>query len=117
MTISTMTRKRLPALFLGAALLAGVPTITLAQTDQQIHARAKAEQNAHDKRHHNTAKTVGGTAAGGALIGGIAGGLPGAAIGAGAGAGAGYVGDRIRKHHGVKKRERAMRERRRARTY
>jgi uncharacterized protein YcfJ len=118
-TMQTITRKRLPALLLSAALLAGVPLTTMAQTDQQIHARAKAEQNAHDKRHHNTAKTVGGTAAGGALIGGIAGGLPGAAIGAGAGAGAGYVGDRVRKHHGIKKRERALRERRyrRERTY
>ncbi len=83
-----------------------------AQSDQTIHARAKAEQNAHDKRHHNTLKTVGGTAAGGALIGGLAGGVPGALIGGAAGGGVGYVGDRIRKHHGVKKREAAMRERR-----
>jgi hypothetical protein len=55
---------------------------------------------------------VGGTAAAGALIGGIAGGAPGALIGAGAGAGAGYVGDRVRKHYGTKKRVRRMRERR-----
>lgn len=106
---------RLPALLLGAALLSTsmVSTPMLAQTDQAIHARAKADQNAYDKRHHNTAKTVGGTAAGGALIGGLAGGLPGAAIGGAAGTGVGYVGDRIRKHHGVKKRERALREQRR----
>lgn len=110
--MSTLIMKRLPALLLGAAMLSAP---VLAQTDQTIHARAKAEQNAYDKRHHNTAKTVGGTAAGGALIGGIAGGVPGAVIGGAAGGGVGFVGDRIRKHHGVKKRERALRERRRYR--
>lgn len=102
--------KRFPVLLLSTALLT---TPLFAQSNQTIHARAKAEQNAYDKRHHNTAKTVGGTAAGGAVIGGLAGGLPGAAIGAAAGGGVGYVGDKVRKHHGVKKRERAMRERRR----
>jgi phage tail tape-measure protein len=110
-----MITKRFPVLLLTAAMLTSLPVPVLAQTDATIHARAKAEQNAYDKRHHNTAKTVGGTAAGGALIGGVAGGLPGAAIGAAAGGGVGYVGDKVRKHHGVKKRERAMRERRRYR--
>ena len=102
-------KRKLPSILLGAALLATTPWPAFGQT---IHERAKAEQNAHDKRHHNTAKMVGGGAAAGAVVGAVAGGAPGAAIGAGAGAGAGFVGDRIRKHHGVKKRERAMRERR-----
>lgn len=102
-------RKTFPSILLTMAMLATLPAASYGQT---IHERAKAEQNAHDKRHHNTAKMVGGGAAAGAVVGGIAGGVPGAAIGAGAGAGAGFVGDRIRKHHGVKKRERAMRERR-----
>jgi hypothetical protein len=81
------------------------------QVTQREHERAKAAQDAHDKRHHNTAKTVGGTAAGGALIGGLAGGGKGALIGGAAGAGTGVVADKIRKHHGVKKRERWEAER------
>ena len=76
------------------------------QVTEREHERAKAAQDAHDRRHHNTAKTVGGTAAGGALIGALAGGGKGALIGGAAGAGAGVVADKIRKHRGVKKRER-----------
>jgi outer membrane lipoprotein SlyB len=76
------------------------------QVTESEHERAKAAQDAHDRRHHNTAKTVGGTAAGGALVGAFAGGGKGALIGGAAGAGAGVVADKIRKHHGVKKRER-----------
>ena len=76
------------------------------QVTESEHERAKAAQDSHDKRHHNTAKTVGGTAAAGALIGGLAGGGKGALIGGAAGAGTGVVADKIRKHRGVKKRER-----------
>jgi hypothetical protein len=76
------------------------------QVTEREHERAKAAQDAHDRRHHNTAKTVGGTAAGGALIGALAGGGKGALIGGAAGAGTGVVADKIRKHKGVKKRER-----------
>lgn len=104
--------KQLQAILLSAAMIPIAPTTLLAQSDQTIHDRAKAQQDAYDKAHHNTAKTVGGTAAAGALIGGIAGGGKGALIGAGAGAGAGYVGDKVRKHYGTKKRARHMRERR-----
>jgi predicted lipid-binding transport protein (Tim44 family) len=107
--MQSATTQKLQAILLGAAMLAFSPGVLQGQTTEQ---RARAEQNAHDKRHHNTAKTVGGTAAAGALIGGIAGGAPGALIGAGAGAGAGFVGDRVRKHYGTKKRARRMRERR-----
>jgi hypothetical protein len=97
-----------------AAILLLIPTLQLGplppgwaqQVTQREHERAKAAQDAHDKRHHNTAKTVGGTAAGGALIGGLAGGGKGALIGGAAGAGTGVVADKIRKHRGVKKRER-----------
>lgn len=76
------------------------------QVTESEHERAKAAQDAHDRRHHNTAKTVGGTAAGGALIGALAGGGKGALIGGAAGAGTGVIADKIRKHRGVKKRER-----------
>jgi hypothetical protein len=107
--MQSATTQRLQSILLGAAMLALTPGVLQGQTVEQ---RARAEQNAHDRRHHNTAKTVGGTAAAGALIGGIAGGAPGALIGAGAGAGAGFVGDRVRKHYGTKKRARRMRERR-----
>lgn len=107
--MQSATTQKLQAILLGAAMLALTPGVLQSQTVEQ---RARAEQNAYDRRHHNTAKTVGGTAAAGALIGGIAGGPPGALIGAGAGAGAGFVGDRVRKHYGVKKRARRLRERR-----
>src|ERR1700722_1840249 len=97
-----------------AAILLLLPTLQLGplpvgwaqQVSEREHERAKAAQDAHDKRHHNTAKTVGGTAAGGALIGALAGGGKGALIGGAAGAGTGGVADKIRKHRGVKKRER-----------
>lgn len=114
--MQTMKLKSLPALMLGAAMLSTLPMPTLAQTtDSSVNARAKAEQDAYDKQHHNTAKTVGGTAAAGALIGGLAGGGKGALIGAAAGGGAGYAGDRVRKHYGTKKRARTLSERRRYR--
>jgi uncharacterized protein YcfJ len=100
---------KLKSILLTAAMLGAVPSMLWGQTTEE---RAREQQNAYDKAHHNTAKTVGGTAAAGALIGGLAGGGKGALIGAGAGAGAGYVGDRVRKHYGTKKRARAMRERR-----
>ncbi len=96
-------------------MLSTFPMPMLAQ--QSVDARAKAQQDAYDKQHHNTAKTVGGTAAAGALIGGLAGGGKGALIGAAAGGGASYAGDRVRKHYGNKKRARALRERRHSRRY
>src|ERR1700754_2991513 len=93
-------------LFIPVLQLGPSPTVWAQQVTEREHERAKAAQDAHDKRHHNTAKTVGGTAAGGALIGGLAGGGKGALIGGAAGAGTGVVADKIRKHRGVKKRER-----------
>jgi uncharacterized protein YcfJ len=81
------------------------PVIALAQTPAQ-HREAQREQDAHDKRHHNTAKVVGGSAAGGAVVGGLMGGGKGALIGGAVGAGGGVVADKVRKHNGVKKRER-----------
>ncbi len=107
--VGTKIGSKLCGALLAATMLAGTPGMIHAQTADE---RARAEQNAYDKRHHNTAKTIGGTAAAGALIGGLAGGGKGALIGAGAGAGAGYAGDRVRKHYGTKKRARRMRERR-----
>lgn len=107
--IRTMIGSKVCGGLLAVSMLAGMPGLIHAQTTDE---RAREEQNAYDKRHHNTAKTVGGTAAAGALIGGLAGGGKGALIGAGAGAGAGYAGDRVRKHYGTKKRARRMRERR-----
>lgn len=81
------------------------PIIALAQTPEQ-HREAQREQDAHDKRHHTTAKVVGGSAAGGAVVGGVMGGGKGALIGGAVGAGGGVVADKVRKHNGVKKRER-----------
>jgi len=81
------------------------PIIALAQTQEQ-HREAQREQDAHDKRHHNTAKVVGGSAAGGAVVGGLMGGGKGALVGGAVGAGGGVVADKVRKHNGVEKRER-----------
>lgn len=95
-----------------AVILAGMlstPLMGVAQDrtyrEQEIHDRAKARQDASDKRHHTTAKVVGGSAAGGALLGGVMGGGKGALVGAGVGAGGGYVADKIRKKKGTEKRE------------
>lgn len=100
--------KKIAAILLLAPILQTTPlrSAWAQQVTEREHERAQAAQDAHDKRHHNTAKTVGGTAAGGALIGALAGGGKGALIGGAAGAGTGVVVDKIRKHHGVKKRER-----------
>jgi uncharacterized protein YcfJ len=92
-----------------AALSATLATpFSLSAQTYSEHREAQREQDAHDARHHNTAKVVGGTAAGGAVIGAIAGGGKGALIGGAAGAGAGLVADKVRKHEGVKKRERRI---------
>jgi len=87
------------------ATILSQPIIALAQTQEQ-HRQAQREQDAHDKRHHNTAKVVGGSAAGGAVVGGLMGGGKGALVGGAVGAGGGVAADKIRKHNGVKKRER-----------
>jgi uncharacterized protein YcfJ len=92
----------------GLLTLSGVlafPVSSFAQTERE-HREAQRAQDAHDKRHHNTAKVVGGSAAGGAIVGGLLGGGKGAVIGGAAGAGGGLVADKVRKHQGVKKRER-----------
>jgi uncharacterized protein YcfJ len=90
-------------------LLLGViltqPLMAVGQTQAQ-HREAQREQDAHDKRHHTTAKVVGGSAAGGAVVGGLMGGGKGALVGGAVGAGGGLVADKVRKHNGVKKRER-----------
>lgn len=98
-------RIRSVAALIGFAAILAQPVTSLTQTAAQ-HREAQREQDAHDKRHHNTAKVVGGSAVGGAVVGGLLGGPKGAVIGGAAGAGGGLVADRVRKHHGVKKRER-----------
>jgi len=100
-----MLRLKLIACYLTLALTLTQPLVGFAQTQAQ-HRRAQREQDAHDKRHHNTAKVVGGSAAGGAIVGGLMGGGKGAVIGGAVGAGGGLVADKVRKHNGVKKRER-----------
>ena len=93
--------------FASAAVFAAVmaaPVAAIAQT-QYDHDVAKAQVEHKDKHHHNKAKLVGGGAAGGAAVGALAGGPVGAVVGAGVGAGAGVVGNKIRKHHSIKKQE------------
>ncbi len=86
--------------------MAGILASPLASLAQMSHARAKRIQEAHDKRHHHKAKIVGRSAARGAGLGGLAGGPVGALVGAGVGAGGGVVANKIRKHHGIKKKMR-----------
>jgi uncharacterized protein YcfJ len=100
-----MTKLKSIAVHTMLATILSQPIIALAQTQAQ-HREAQREQDAHDKRHHNTAKVVGGSAAGGAVVGGLMGGGKGALIGGAVGAGGGVVADKVRKHNGVKKRER-----------
>jgi len=95
-----MNFKHIAATATLAALMA--PMAVLAQ---QTHSEAKAEQEAHDRHHHTKAKIVGGSAAGGAATGALIGGPVGAVVGAGVGAGGGVVANKIRKHHGIKKKE------------
>ena len=87
------------------ALSAAVLSWPLSVIAQESHEDAKAQVEAHDKRHHNKAKIVGGSAAGGAVVGAVAGGPVGAVVGAGVGATGGLVANKIRKHHAIKKRE------------
>lgn len=91
----------------GTVILASM-LAPLALTAQQTHADAKAEQEAKDARHHTKAKVVGGSAAGGAATGAMVGGPVGAVVGAGVGAGGGLVANKIRKHHGIKKKEKEV---------
>jgi outer membrane lipoprotein SlyB len=100
-----MTKLKSIAVHTIFATILSQPIIALAQTQAQ-HREAQREQDAHDKRHHNTAKVVGGSAAGGAVVGGLMGGGKGAVVGGAVGAGGGVVADKVRKHNGVKKRER-----------
>jgi outer membrane lipoprotein SlyB len=86
-------------------ILAGV-LAPMAAMAQESHADAKAQVEAKDKRHHNKAKIVGGSAAGGAATGALVGGPVGAVVGGGIGAVGGVVGNKARKHHSIKKRER-----------
>ncbi|HEX4575897.1 MAG TPA: hypothetical protein VH117_00990 [Edaphobacter sp.] len=100
-----MTKLKAIAIHTTLATILFQPVFALAQTREQ-HREAQREQDAHDKRHHNTAKVVGGSAAGGAVVGGLVGGGKGALIGGAVGAGGGVAADKVRKHNGVKKRER-----------
>jgi hypothetical protein len=100
-----MTKLKSIAVHTMLATILSQPNIALAQTQAQ-HREAQREQDAYDKRHHNTAKVVGGSAAGGAVVGGLMGGGKGALIGGAVGAGGGVMADKVRKHNGVKKRER-----------
>ena len=90
---------------MAAAVTLGAVLAPMAALAQQSHADAKAEQEAKDRRHHTKAKVVGGSAAGGAATGALVGGPVGAVVGAGIGAGGGLVANKIRKHHGIKKKE------------
>lgn len=72
---------------------------------QESHADAKAQVEAHDAHHHNKAKIVGASAAGGAATGAVVGGPVGAVVGGGIGAVGGVVGNKVRKHHAIKQRE------------
>ena len=81
-----------------------VPSTAAAQ-EMSAHARAKAQVEARDKRHHNKLKTEGIPTAGGAVAGGVVGGPAGAFAGAKMGHTIGSGFHMIKKHHDIKKQE------------
>lgn len=91
--------------FAAKALVAAVVASPLAMAAQESHADAKAQVEAHDAHHHNKAKIVGASTAGGAATGAMVGGPVGAVVGGGIGAVGGVVGNKARKHHSIKERE------------
>ena len=91
-----------------ALALAGVMALPAFAVGQSVHARAKAQQEAHDRQHHTKAKIVGSSAAGGAVTGALVGGPVGAVVGGGIGAVGGILGNKARKHHGIKKKMHRM---------
>lgn len=97
-----MTFTKFGSCALAVAFLAGTTGSLVAQ---ESHAEAKAQVEAHDAHHHNKAKIVGASTAGGAATGAMVGGPVGAVVGGGVGAVGGVLGNKARKHHSIKQRE------------
>jgi hypothetical protein len=101
-----MTFTKLASSALSSGLVAAMMMATpLMLTAQESHSEAKAQVEAHDAHHHNKAKIVGGSAAAGAVTGAAVAGPVGAVVGGGVGAVGGVVGNKARKHHSIKERE------------
>src|SRR5580692_1308376 len=101
-----MIRRTLAAISLLSVLVVPLSSNAQETAAQRRYRHAVEAQRASDHRHHTGAKIVGGSAVGGAVVGGLMGGGKGALIGGAIGAGGGVVADKVRKHNGVKKRER-----------
>ena len=107
-----MHNARLAAIF-GAILTAGfIASQPVSAQEISPHARAKAEVETRDAKHHNKAKTELIPTAGGAVAGGVVGGPPGAFLGAKTGHTVGSVFHGVKKHRDVKKQEEADARRR-----
>lgn len=87
-------------LTLGAAF-----TSTATAQEISAHARAKAQVETRDARHHNKLKSEAIPAAGGAVAGGVVAGPAGAFAGAKLGHTAGSAFHGIKKHRDVKQQE------------
>lgn len=98
-----------PLAVLSGFFLAATFVASSAARAQEISpkARAKAEVETRDAKHHNKAKTELIPTAGGAVAGGVVGGPPGAFLGAKTGHTVGSVFHGVKKHRDVKKQEQA----------
>jgi H+/Cl- antiporter ClcA len=85
--------------------LGAIFTSTAFAQQMSAHARAKAQVETRDKRHHNKLKTEAIPTAAGAVAGGVVAGPAGAFAGAKAGHTAGSGFHMIKKHHDIKQQE------------
>jgi hypothetical protein len=85
--------------------LGAIFTSTATAQEISAHARAKAQVETRDGRHHNKLKSEGIPTVAGAVAGGVVAGPGGAFIGAKTGHTVGSAFHGIKKHHDVKKQE------------
>lgn len=85
--------------------LGAIFTSNVSAQEISAHARAKAQVETRDARHHNKLKSEAIPAAGGAVAGGVVAGPAGAFAGAKLGHTAGSVFHGVKKHHDVKQQE------------
>ena len=85
--------------------LGAIFTSTATAQEISAHARAKAQVETRDARHHHKLKSEAIPAAGGAVAGGVVAGPAGAFAGAKLGHTAGSAFHGIKKHHDVKEQE------------
>jgi len=89
----------------GTVLALGLLLPSSAAAQSSAHARAKAQVEAKDARHHNKLKSEAIPTAGGAVAGGVVAGPAGAFAGAKMGHTVGSAFHGVKKHHDIKEQE------------